>query len=154
MQACLSELQNNCYKPGWTAKHVVIIFQSPSRLWHCQQMSCWGLYFVFDISVGNAWLKISYLLAFWLSSIHTDLLVEFQHDQDIHAGRSVGLASIFPAIDNTIKRCLCACHRVKHFPLVCMGELLLHPWIFVGSFLQMQQNNSECFSVISWPPTL
>ena len=82
-----------------------------------------GPYFVFDISGGDAWLKGSYMLVLWLSSIHTDLLVEFQPDQDIHADESVGFGQYLPGNRQYNK----GLSLWLSFPLICMGELLLHP---------------------------
>ena len=97
MQACLNELPNHCYKHGWTAKRCYN-FPRPITADCVKSFDTVDKdpYFVFDSSVGNAWLKGSYLLVFWLPSIHTDLLIEFQPDQDIHAGESVGFGQYLP----------------------------------------------------------
>ena len=65
---------------------------------------------MFDISVGNSWLKGSYLLVFWL------LLVKFQPDQDIHAGESVGFGQYLRGSRQyNKKKCHYGFHMLEHF---------------------------------------
>ena len=99
VQACLNELPNHCFKPGWTAKR----YNFPKPI----ATDCVKSFATVD--KGHVEVHILFLIFLlempgwkehWSScfpqTTPVDLLVEFQPGQDSHAGESVGFGQYLP----------------------------------------------------------
>ena len=124
----IMELPNHCYKPSSTAK-LCHTFPKPKCLVDKGQVEdqkdhiCCSS--VLPESTLTFWYNFS-LINLFMQAIQKDV------------------ASIFPAIDNTINRCLYGCQRLDMVAsLNSCG---------ITSFLYMQCNNPVGFSAIDWPP--